>query len=94
MTRLSKPLAFAVSFAHVVKRHGFDPAELACLIARSERAFHEGKRWCNEPGRESRYAKAKQSVCDQAAGMGLKTSWPGLYPAFTRDGETVFLPAL
>jgi hypothetical protein len=89
---MSKKLDFAVQFANFCKNRNVEPREVAELIRLINRAFKAGEHDAN-------YGTDKadpwyKKVEAQAAKLGMKTYWPGLYPAFNdvTDNTNVHVP--
>jgi hypothetical protein len=94
MPRLSREMQAAIQLARVCKEHGIDPRAAAELVALSRRAFKAGERYASidRPGLDKLADRASEAVEKHAHAMGLETTWPGLYPAFTKGGRPVYLP--
>jgi len=93
---VSSKLDYAFRFATSCDRYNIKPADLRNLLAASEKAFRAGERYANSGAEKDnvRNTKTGDLVEKIAAEIGLTTTWPGLFPAFTDDeGNPVHMPA-
>lgn len=87
----SKAMESRISFARFVRENNLMPVDAAELLVLAERAFKAGERECNT-GRSADPARVAFEAKAQAMRFGVK--WPGLLPALTRAGRTIYLPAI
>lgn len=81
---------FACQIARFASDAGMTVPQACELHKLAARAFSAGERECNT-GKSADRQRGK--VAEYAESLGLKTSWPGLYPTFTRrDGEPLYMP--
>ena len=62
------------------------------LIGLANNAATVQEMWHNGDATDDQADTAMQAVITYAANFGIRTTWPGLYPNFHREGRTIYLP--
>lgn len=93
MSIRNKGISYAVRFANACNNGKLSPLSASQLVELVIRAHAVGTRYANGHTSSAKLDRAKDRVETHAATMGLRTSWPGLYPSFSGpDGHEISIP--
>jgi hypothetical protein len=87
-------MATKLNLDAVAERMGITKRQLRKLMRLCDVAATAQERWHNED--KTGLDKAAEAACDAftalATKYGFTTTWPGIYPALSKGGETFYMP--
>ncbi len=91
---LPKRYADAVRFAALCIRQDIEPSTMGHLACAAQSAFRAGVLYSNNSGRGWHLLDQRKARFERLADeLGLKVTWPGLYPDLTtKDGYAFTVP--
>lgn len=94
---MTKTLQFAVEFARFCENNKVPAYNVAELIELSHKAFSAGERYANSGSEKDSKREQKMGVAVEKFALdsfGWETTWPGLWPSFSVNGNEIRLPCL
>ncbi len=91
--KLSKKYDGMVRFANFCKNYNLCPRQVAELMVLVDRRSKTATKVCNETDFDQKLDdNARMVVETHAESMGLKVTWPGIYPDLEKEGWFIHLP--